>query len=114
MSNATIQMTEEMIRRERIAFGPTKPQAISAIANRAKVSSGQIEGAIRGRVKDLKLGFVERITVLFITETTREIQRLTHELSIARLSGLSVDDGAVVAARAAMEKLQEAIGESAR
>jgi hypothetical protein len=110
MSSATIQMAEELIRRERIISGRNKPEAIAEVARRASVTPGQLEGAIRGRVKDLKGRFIERIRIAFIQETTREIGRLTHDLQIAGESGLAPDDRAVVAAKAAIAKLEAALG----
>lgn len=108
-----VSMAEHMIRRERIKSGITKPQAMAVIARRANVSQGQIEGAIRGRVKDLKARFVERVRAAFIEEATKEINRLTHDIQIARQIGMGADDRKIQAARTAMADLQAVLGEIA-
>lgn len=109
MSSAAINWASALIARERVVTGVNKPALIVSVARKARVTPGQIEGAIRGRVKDLKSRFIERIRLAFITEATAEINRLAHEIQIARQSGLRPDDDAVIAAQAAMDRLQEAL-----
>ncbi len=110
MSGQAMTWAEALVARQRGA-GLARPEAIRRAALRARVSPGQLEGLIRGRVKDPKLGVVERIRAAFITETRREIERLTHELAKASAAGLAADCREVGKARAAMARLQEALGE---
>lgn len=110
MTGQAITWAEALVSRERVA-GLTRPEAIRRAAIRARVSPGQIEGLMRGRVKDPKLGVVERIRAAFITETRREIERLTHELAKASAAGVAADCREVGKARAAMARLKEALGE---
>lgn len=109
MSMAAINWAEALVAKERVALGVNKPEAINSVARKARVSPGQIEGAIRGRVKDLKARFIERIRLAFISEATAEMNRLAHEIQMARQTGRRPDDGAVIAAQAAMARLQEAL-----
>lgn len=110
MSSAAFSWAEALVEREQRA-GLTKPEATRRAASRAHVSPGQLEGLLRGRVKDPKIGTVERIRFAFIAATTREIERLSHELSKARAAGLDPDCREVRAARAAMARLSQALGE---
>jgi len=107
--SAVVTWAEALIARER-RTGMTKPEAIRRMASRAKVSPGQVEGLIRGRVKDPKLGLVERIRAAFIIETRREIERLSHELEKASQAGLDPDCREISKARLAMARLREALG----
>ena len=113
MSSAVLSMTEALVGRARAA-GATKPEAIARAARLARVSPGAIEGVLRGRVKGLKLSFAEGIRSAFIHETAREIERLRHDLEMARAAGLAADAREVRAARAAMARLRAALdGEDA-
>ncbi len=107
---AVIGWAQALIAREQ-GHGVTRVVAIRRAASRARVSAGQIEGLVRGRVKDPKVGVVERIRHAFITETRREIERLTHELETAAAAGVAADCREVGKARAAMARLKEALGE---
>jgi len=98
-----------LIDRERKA-GLSRPEAQRRAAHVARVSHGQIEGLVRGRVKDPKAGVVERIRQAFIREATREMERLSHELEKANAAGLAPDCREVAKARAAMARLSQALG----
>lgn len=110
MSSAAVGWAEALVEREQ-RDGLTKPEATRRAAVRARISPGQLEGLLRGRVKDPKTGTVERIRSAFIAATTREIERLSNELERARAAGLDPDCREVRKARAAMARLQEALGE---
>ncbi len=105
----TVEWTEALVERERRRT-PNKEKAIAAVARLARVSPGQIEGLLRGRVKDPKISFAERIRAAFIAETAREIDRLSHELDTAKKLGIGADDRAFLAAKAALARLQNAMG----
>lgn len=109
MSAAVIGWAEALIARER-GTGLSKPEAIKRVSARARVSPGQIEGLLRGRVKDPKVTFAERLRAAFIHETRLEIERLAHALETASQAGLDPDCRQVRKARLAMARLNEALG----
>lgn len=108
MSNAASCWAEALVSRERRS-GATKPESIRRAARRARVSPGQIEGLLRGRVKDPKTSLVERLRAAFISEAAREIERLNHEIMLARKAGLGSDHGALREARSAIRALETAL-----
>lgn len=95
-----------LVERER-RDGRTKLESIRRAARRAHVSPGQIEGLLRGRVKDPRASLVERLRAAFITETAREIERLRHEILLAGEAGVDADESTLRKARLAVAALDD-------
>ncbi len=84
------------------------PAARRAIATDLHVSPSKVERAEKGRFKSVGAWLFGRVRGLVIREIENEIQRLTHELEIARQCGSdprSFDTGAVEARLAEVRRL---------
>lgn len=85
--NCAVSLAQNLERRER-ARGFTVPVARRAIARKIKTSVGTIENLVRGRIKRVDAAVRDRLQALLVSELEQEIARLTHELAIARQTGL--------------------------
>lgn len=102
----------ELEQREAARSSTTIPNARRAIARRLKVSPGTLESLIRGRLKGLREEIAHRLRGLVIHELEAEIERLEHELSIARTIGTYADADQIDAAHAALEQARKLLGTS--
>ena len=78
-------------------------RARAKIADDIGVSPGSLERVRRGRVKSVKGFIIDAVRAAFIGAIAREIAGLEHELEMARLGGLSLEETGAVEALAALE-----------
>ena len=81
---------------ERMERGRLQSAALArrSIASRLKVGVGTFENILRERVKSVDAALRDKLQALLIHELENEIDRLTHELEIARQTGLRLDSHA--------------------
>jgi len=85
MSTAfTIAQTLE--RRERVRVGSVG-HARRSLASKLRIGVGTFENLVRARVKSVDTVIRDRLHALLIRELETEIERLSHELAMARQSG---------------------------
>jgi len=89
MSSA-MMIAQSLERRERTRVS-SLDQARRRVADRLKIGVGTFENLVRGRVKRIDATIRDRLQALLVRELEGEIARLTHELEIARQSGLRLD-----------------------
>lgn len=85
MSNA-FAIAQNLERRERARVGSTE-RARRSLAARLRIGVGTFENLVRERVKTVDARIRDRLQALLVHELEQEIQRLTHELEMARQSG---------------------------
>ena len=86
-----------------------RPTAIRAVANDTGLSPGTIENVMRGRHKSKFAFVIEPLRSLYIRKLAKEIERLEHELSLARLASARPDDCEILAAATALQKVRETL-----
>lgn len=95
--------------REKARTGLPLAQARGRVANRLGVLPGTLENLRNGRAKEVASHVYARLRAAVITELEREIQRLSHEISIARQAGLDPRDDDFAAAETALAKARSEI-----
>lgn len=86
-----------------------RPSAIRSVANETGLPTGTVENAMRGRLKAKAAFVLEPLRALYIRKLAREIERLEHELSIARLAASRPDDSEILAASAALMDVRQTL-----
>ena len=97
--------------RESARSGVAIHLARKAVARRLEVAPGALENIRRGRVKGVRAWLYERIRAGVIREIESEMARLSHELEVARRSGLAVNKGEAHAVEARIASLAKLIVE---
>lgn len=92
MSSVAIARKLEEFERDRAG---SKPAARRNLAGKLKIGIGTLENIIRDRVKSVDERVRDRLQALLVEEYKAEITRLTHELEIARQSGVHLDSDQV-------------------
>lgn len=87
--------------RERSA-GKSAPGARATVARRLGVLPGTLENISRGRTKGVRAWIFETLRAAVIRDLEGEIQKLEHELEVARLCASRLDEDEVFAAQAAI------------
>lgn len=82
--------------------GVRSAEALPVVARREGVAPGTIENILRGRVKAVAGWVRDRLRAAVIRELQAEIQRLEHELAVARLSAAHPTEDEVAAVEAAL------------
>lgn len=88
MSAVAVAQILERRERQRVS---SKSIARRTLANKLRVGIGTVENLVRGRVKRVDEKIRDRLQALLVRELEQEITRLTHELEIARQSGVPLD-----------------------
>jgi hypothetical protein len=81
-----ISLAQNLERRERVRVNSALV-ARETLARKLKVGVGTIERLVRGRVKRVDAALRDKLQALLVRELETEIQRLSHELEIARQGG---------------------------
>lgn len=111
MSSAfTIAQTLE--RREKARVGSVG-HARRSLANKLRIGVGTFENLVRERVKSVDAAIRDRLHALLIRELESEIERLSHELAMARQSGVRLDSGEVGQIEAHLSKAHALLNGSA-
>lgn len=79
------------------------------VARRAGLSPGTLENINLRRTKGVRLFVFEALRALFIEETQRELNRLSHDLELARAAGSGSRIGEVAEIEASRDALLEAM-----
>lgn len=82
------------------------------VASRLGVAPGTLENLLRGRLKAVASYVRDRLRSAVIRQLEAEIQRLEHELAVARLGALGPTDDDVAQAEAALEKARAFLNRS--
>lgn len=104
----TLTMASRLVLRERQRPHLDTSNAIRAVARKLGLSPGTLENIVRGRAKRITLTVAAAVHRVFVRELKHEIARLTHELELARESGLdprSLQVGEIEAHLAAAHRL---------
>lgn len=104
------RMVCELEDREARRLGVTVAAARANIARRLNEAPGSLENLRRARSKSPRFSLVEKVRQLFIAELSAEIQRLNHEIDMARQGGMSPDCDEILAAQTHIEAAKELIG----
>lgn len=108
--SALATWTEALEESEAKRRGCSREIARPFLASRLKVLPGTIENIIRGRVKEPRERIKDAVRNAFIREMEMEIQRLSHEIEMARASGARPDDHEIVEAKAHIEAAKRLMG----
>jgi microcompartment protein CcmL/EutN len=111
MSSA-IALAQNLERRERGRGFPVKA-ARARLADKLRVGYGTFENLVRGRVKTVDASIRDRLQALLIREIEAEIQRLQHELEIARQTGARLDSDQVCEIETHIQKAQALLANAA-
>ena len=106
IDSAARDWTAALEDRERSRSGASLPIARRAVARRLGVAPGSLENLRRGRTKGVRAWLFERLRAAFIREAQQEINRLQHELDIARQSGMDPRDDQTCEVAAHIEALR--------
>lgn len=85
-------------------LGITTKDARSRISNRVGVSPGTLENIRRLRTKIVPNWLMNKVRLELIATLQLEIQRLEHEVHLARQTGLGNSDDAIIAAQSQIAK----------
>jgi hypothetical protein len=98
-----------------VAYRTSVPLRIARemVARKIGVQPGTLENLRRGRTKGIRVWIAERIRAAVVKELEAEINRLTHDLEMARASGVRVGSTEIIAAETALARAREVI-EAAR
>lgn len=88
-------------------LGVPEVEARKSLARKLKASPGTLENIRRLRTKLVPHWLMAKIRGEFIAALQSEIQRLEHEINIARQTGLDVRDDTLVAAETQLAKARE-------
>ena len=81
------RLVEQCERREQTRSGITRSQARERLARKAGVSPGTLYNLARDRLKRLDFVVRDRLTAYAVRDLQASIERLTHELEMARQMG---------------------------
>ena len=84
----TLDAAARLVWRERYRSHLDLPTAIKTVARRVGIAPGSLENLVRGRAKKVTLSVAEAIRAAVVSDLSAEIERLQHELDIARQSGV--------------------------
>jgi hypothetical protein len=84
--------------------GVKRPVARAALAREWRVPFWTLTNFRRGRLKDLRSGVREHIRAGVIRGIETEIQRLQHDLLVARQSGAALPEAQILQASVALEQ----------
>jgi len=114
-SAATMQdWASRLIRREAERSQLDRDSAARAVARRIGLAPGSLSNVARGRAKRLTVAISDAIRSAMIRELQREIERLTHELQLARAIGDDPRSVKVAEIEACLARAQALLNEGAR
>ncbi len=87
--------------------GVKRPIARAMLAREWGVSFWSLTNFRRGRLKDLRIGMLDRIKAGIVRGIESEIRKLEHELKLVRQSGLSLSETKISQAFAALEQARD-------
>ena len=103
------RFTASLVEREARHHGLTKAEAEKKIANRIGVSQGTLENIRRLRTKIVPNWLMNKVRVELISVLQLEVQRLEHEIHVARQTGSGNRDDEIIAAAAQLAKARQAL-----
>jgi hypothetical protein len=93
-------------------LGVDMTEARASIARKLNVAPGTLEGIRRRRTKVVPSWLMSRICGAFVASLQMEIQRLEHEINIARQTGVDPRDDVLRAAETQVAKAKEILNAS--
>lgn len=84
--SSVVAIAQSLERKERQRVSSVKAARLR-LADKLRIGVGSLENIIRGRVKRIDASIRDRLQALLVRELEGEIQRLTHELEMARQCG---------------------------
>lgn len=101
---------EELEVREAKERGSSREDARPFLASKLKMLPGTLENIFRGRIKEPKQKTIDAVRNAFIRELEAEIQRLEHEVFMARQSGAAPDAHEIFEAQSHIEAAKSLLG----
>ena len=104
------QFARVLENKEAILLGVPVKVAREHIARRLKSSPGFFQNLRNNRIKRVPSWLMDKIREAFIAELQKEVQRLQHEIHIARQTGLGASDDEILAAETQIEEVKKLLG----
>lgn len=105
---------KRLVEIEQQRTGLTVDDARERVASRVGVSSGTFENIVRRRIKSVEGWLRDKLKACLIRELQAELQRLEHELAVARLGAMAPSEDEIAAAEAAIADARRILRGSVR
>lgn len=112
--SAANRLTSAIEAAEARRLGLSIRDARPSVARRLRAAPGTIENIRRMRLKRIPSWLMDRLRSEFIAVLQHEIQRLQHEITVARQTGMDDRDDDLATAQAQLEAAKSLIGGTAR
>lgn len=96
--------------REAIKLGLPLKAVRERVARRISSSPGFLENLRRGRIKNVPSWLMQRLRDAMVSELTSEIQRLEHEIAIAKQIGVDPREDEISKAAAQIAETKKLLG----
>lgn len=108
------KLAEASEKREQLRHGGTREHARERIARRLGINPGTLYNLARDRLKRIDASFRDALTAYAVKDLQADIERLTHELELARQMGAHQDSPHISEIERHLKAARDLIAETAR